>query len=58
MAMGSGSIMGTFFLLAGRKRKKCSTSTYVLSTDPTDLSRQGSSTLATLRSDDGKCFLV
>jgi len=38
------------FLLAGRKRKKCSTSTYVLSTDPTDLSRQGKSTLATLRS--------
>ena len=37
------------FLLAGRKRKKCSTSTYVLSTDPTDLSRQGKSTLATLR---------
>jgi len=38
------------FLLAGRKRKKCSTSTYVLSTDPTDLSRQGDSTLATVRS--------
>jgi len=38
------------FLLAGRKRKKCSTSTYVLSTDPTDLSRQGNSTLATVRS--------
>ena len=37
------------FLLAGRKRKKCSTSTYVLSTDPTDLSRQGNSTLATVR---------
>ena len=37
------------FLLAGRKRKKCSTSTYVLSTDPTDLSRQGDSTLATVR---------
>jgi len=38
------------FLLAGRKRKKCSTSTYVLSTDPTDLSRQGNSTLASVRS--------
>ena len=40
------------FLLAGRKRKKCSTSTYVLSTDPTDLSRQGNSTLATVRWDN------
>lgn len=38
------------FLLAGRKRKKCSRSTYILSTDPTDLSRQGNSTLATVRS--------
>merc|ERR1712018_640068 len=38
------------FLLAGLKRKKCSTSTYVLSTDPTDLSRQGNSTLASVRS--------
>ena len=27
------------FLLAGRKRKKCTTSTYLLTTDPTDLSR-------------------
>ena len=45
------------FLLAGRKRKKCSTSTYVLSTDPTDLSRQGSSTLATLRWEIF-CYLV
>ena len=35
--------------LAGRKRKKCSRSTYILSTDPTDLSRQGNSTLATVR---------
>ena len=38
------------FSAAGRKRKKCSRSTYILSTDPTDLSRQGSSTLATVRS--------
>ena len=34
---------------SGRKRKKCSRSTYILSTDPTDLSRQGNSTLATVR---------
>lgn len=46
------------FLLAGRKRKKCSTSTYVLSTDPTDLSRQGSSTLATLRSVQNLFFFI
>jgi len=38
------------FLLAGRKRKKCSTSTYLLSTDPTDLSRDGESAVASLRS--------
>jgi len=38
------------FLLAGRKRKKCSTSTYLLSTDPTDLSRDASSAVATVRS--------
>jgi len=38
------------FLLAGRKRKKCSTSTYLLSTDPTDLSRGGNSAVANVRS--------
>ena len=36
------------FMLAGRKRKKCTSSTYLLSTDPTDLSREGE--VATLRS--------
>lgn len=29
------------FLLAGRKRKKSATSNYLISTDPTDLSRGG-----------------
>ena len=29
------------FLLAGRKRKKSTTSNYIISTDPTDLSRGG-----------------
>lgn len=38
------------FLLAGRKRKKVPTSTYLLSTDPTDLSRDGQSYIASLRS--------
>ena len=38
------------FLLAGRKRKKCRTSTYLLSTDPTDLCRAGRAALASLRS--------
>lgn len=31
------------FLLAGRKRKKSATSNYLISTDPTDLSRAGDS---------------
>lgn len=31
------------FLLAGRKRKKSTTSNYLISTDPTDLSRGGDS---------------
>lgn len=38
------------FLLAGRKRKRCATSTYLLSTDPTDLSRAGESYVGKLRS--------
>lgn len=38
------------FLLAGRKRKKCTTSTYLLTTDPTDLSRGSEHTVASLRS--------
>nr|CAD7573305.1 unnamed protein product [Timema californicum] len=38
------------FLLAGRKRKKSATSNYLISTDPTDLSRGGESFVGKLRS--------
>lgn len=38
------------FLLAGRKRKKSATSNYLVSTDPTDLSRKGESYIGKLRS--------
>ncbi|XP_025021413.1 tubby-related protein 1 [Python bivittatus] len=38
------------FLLAGRKRKKSKTSNYLLSTDPTDLSRDGENFIGKLRS--------
>ena len=38
------------FLLAGRKRKKSATSNYLISTDPTDLSRCGESFVGKLRS--------
>ena len=38
------------FLLAGRKRKKSTTSNYVISTDPTDLSRASEAFVAKLRS--------
>lgn len=38
------------FLLAGRKRKKSKTSNYLISTDPTDLSRTGESFTGKLRS--------
>ncbi|XP_028397001.1 tubby-related protein 3-like isoform X2 [Dendronephthya gigantea] len=38
------------FLLAGRKRKKSTTSNYLISTDPTDLSRKGESYVGKLRS--------
>lgn len=38
------------FLLAGRKRKKSATSNYLMSTDPTDLSRGGDSFIGKLRS--------
>lgn len=38
------------FLLAGRKRKKSTTSNYLISTDPTDLSRNGESYVGKLRS--------
>jgi hypothetical protein len=37
-------------LLAGRKRKKSATSNYLISTDPTDLSRGGESYVGKLRS--------
>lgn len=38
------------FLLAGRKRKKSKTSNYLISVDPTDLSRGGGSYIGKLRS--------
>ncbi|XP_062339245.1 tubby-related protein 3 isoform X6 [Osmerus eperlanus] len=38
------------FLLAGRKRKKSKTSNYLISVDPTDLSREGESFMGKLRS--------
>ncbi|XP_062838094.1 tubby-related protein 3 isoform X1 [Anolis carolinensis] len=38
------------FLLAGRKRKKSKTSNYLISIDPTDLSREGGSFIGKLRS--------
>ncbi|CAN2391066.1 bronchus morphogenesis [Pristimantis euphronides] len=38
------------FLLAGRKRKKSKTSNYLISIDPTDMSREGGSFIGKLRS--------
>ncbi|XP_014211117.1 protein king tubby [Copidosoma floridanum] len=38
------------FLLAGRKRKRSKTSNYLISTDPTDLSRDGDAYVGKLRS--------
>ncbi|CAL8305076.1 unnamed protein product [Lota lota] len=38
------------FLMAGRKRKKCKTSNYLISIDPTDLSRDTHSYIGKLRS--------
>ncbi|XP_051530341.1 tubby protein homolog isoform X1 [Myxocyprinus asiaticus] len=38
------------FLMAGRKRKKCKTSNYLISVDPTDLSRDTDSYIGKLRS--------
>ncbi|NXL34627.1 TULP3 protein, partial [Glaucidium brasilianum] len=38
------------FLLAGRKRKKSKTSNYLISVDPTDLSREGEGFIGKLRS--------
>uniref|UniRef100_A0A4W3GDA7 Tubby C-terminal domain-containing protein n=1 Tax=Callorhinchus milii TaxID=7868 RepID=A0A4W3GDA7_CALMI len=37
------------FLMAGRKRKKSKTSNYLISTDPTNLSRDGDSFIGKLR---------
>lgn len=39
-----------FFFIAGRKRKKSKTSNYVISADPTDLSRQTDGFVGKLRS--------
>ena len=38
------------FLLAGRKRKKTTTCSYIMSTDPTNMSRSGAAFLGLLRS--------
>ncbi|KAG1656302.1 Tubby [Nymphon striatum] len=47
------------FLLAGRKRKKSKTANYLISTDPTDLSRGGDSFIGKLRSNVlGTSFVV
>ena len=47
----SGFCLGSsqVFLLAGRKRKKSKTSNYLISIDPTDLSRGGESFIGKLR---------
>ncbi|CAJ0929503.1 unnamed protein product [Ranitomeya imitator] len=39
------------FLMAGRKRKKCKTSNYLISVDPTDLSKGGESVIGKVRAD-------
>lgn len=44
-----GSCWLQMFLLAGRKRKKSKTSNYLISIDPTDLSRGGESFIGKLR---------
>lgn len=47
------------FLLAGRKRKKSKTSNYIISSDPTDLSRQADGFVGKLRSNVfGTTFFV
>lgn len=38
------------FLLAGRKRKKSTTSNYLITTDPTNLSKAGDTFIGKLRS--------
>ena len=42
-------VLPQVFLLAGRKRKKSTTSNYVISIDPTDLSRGGENFIGKLR---------
>lgn len=47
------------FLLAARRRKKSTTANYLISTDPTDLSRNGSSFVAKVRSNAvGTAFTI
>lgn len=46
----SNILDGQVFLMAGRKRKKCKTSNYLISIDPTDLSRDTESFIGKLRS--------
>lgn len=46
------------FLMAGRKRKKCKTSNYLISIDPTDLSRDTESFIGKLRSVPLKSMLI
>lgn len=43
------SVTTKVFLMAGRKRKKCKTSNYLISTDPTDLSRDTNCYIGKLR---------
>lgn len=43
------TLLPKVFLLAGRKRKKSKTSNYLISVDPTDLSRGGDSYIGKLR---------
>ncbi|KAJ6659465.1 hypothetical protein lerEdw1_018699 [Lerista edwardsae] len=47
---GKGKKSKKVFLLAGRKRKKSKTSNYLVSIDPTDLSRDGDNFIGKLRS--------
>ncbi|XP_042717432.1 tubby-related protein 1 isoform X3 [Chrysemys picta bellii] len=47
---GKGKKSKKVFLLAGRKRKKSKTSNYLISIDPTDLSRGGENFIGKLRS--------
>lgn len=46
---GDLALLPKVFLLAGRKRKKSKTSNYLISVDPTDLSRGGDSYVGKLR---------